>query len=444
MTVSLVEKKISAIARVFNGNSVNEVEKKKTLAGVEEGLPYVSTKDVGFDTLIKYETGFRVPLQLQVNYKIAPPNSVLVCAEGGSAGRKIAHNDQSICFGNKLYAVVPNEEIDSKYLFYFFLSESFQRQFRSLKSGLIGGVSLAKFKTITLPVFPIDEQIKIVEKLDLLWEQIEDAIKCVDENKRHVDALFQRFLDKAVSGQLTSRSDHSGESVEVLLNEIGQARVAHLGEKKAAKVELNVEPQFNIPNDWRWVPLDSISLGINDGVHHTPKYQTSGVPFVTVKNLTAGPAIDFSDINYISDKDHQEYIKRTDPRYGDILISKDGTIGVVRRIETDVEFSIFVSVALVKPAITSISKYLTYALSSSSIQKQIVPKGAALKHLYLVDLRRLCIPLPPVGFQEKIVERLDAVKDEVDALSLTYAEKAEMLALLKKTLLQEAFKGDLL
>ena len=64
------------------------------------------------------------------------------------------------------------------------------------------------------------------------------------------------------------------------------------------------------------------------------------------------------------------------------------TIGVVRLIETDVEFSIFVSVALIKPVLRELGPYLVYALRASCVQSQIVPQGAALKHLYLVDLKK--------------------------------------------------------
>src|SRR6266478_6508273 len=95
--------------------------------------------------------------------------------------------------------------------------------------------------------------------------------------------------------------------------------------------------------------LSSLSSKIVDGVHHTPAYLSKGVPFITVENLTCGHGIDFSDTRFISETDHLEFIKRTKPELGDVLITKDGTLGVSRVIETSIEFSIFVSVALVKP-----------------------------------------------------------------------------------------------
>jgi type I restriction enzyme S subunit len=146
------------------------------------------------------------------------------------------------------------------------------------------------------------------------------------------------------------------------------------------------------------------------------------VPFVTVKNLTAGEGISFEELNYISEEDHREFCKRTHPEKGDLLLSKDGTLGVVRLVNTDRAFSIFVSVALVKPVLKEISRYLEIALESPILQEQMVPKGSGLQHIHLEDLRRDCIPVPPLSEQRRIVVEVDRrlsivreVETEVDA-----------------------------
>jgi type I restriction enzyme, S subunit len=186
-----------------------------------------------------------------------------------------------------------------------------------------------------------------------------------------------------------------------------------------------------------------LTVGISDGVHKKPHYASKGIPFITVKNLTSGPGISFDDLNYITREDHKEFIKRTHPQKGDILITKDGTIGVVRLIETDIEFSIFVSVALIKPVIQELGPYLVYALRASCVQSQIVPQGAALKHLYLVDLRRLAIPLPSLPEQKRIVASLDSLNAETRRLESIYQRKLAGLEALKKSLLHQAFTGKL-
>ncbi len=220
----------------------------------------------------------------------------------------------------------------------------------------------------------------------------------------------KRFLNVAVQGKLVPQSSREA-SVEELIRQIEKARNVAIeqGRAKPEKTE-PAEVTTKLPTGWKWTQLESLTVGISDGVHKKPHYVSEGVPFVTVRNLTSGRGISFDDLNYITEKDHREFIKRTRPEKGDILITKDGTIGVVRLIETDTEFSIFVSVALIKLVIPELGPYLAYALRASCVQDQIVPQGTALKHLYLVDLRRLAIPLPPLSEQKRIVEGLDSLR----------------------------------
>src|SRR5690554_5615862 len=130
-------KEISEIGEVFNGNSINAKIKKEKYTDIEEGLPYIATKDVGFDSEIDYDNGVKIPFNEKDSFKIAPFNTPLVCAEGGSAGRKIGFTSQDVCFGNKLYAVVPNKNINSKFLYYYYFSQSFQKDFSERMTGII-------------------------------------------------------------------------------------------------------------------------------------------------------------------------------------------------------------------------------------------------------------------------------------------------------------------
>ncbi|MGH9831143.1 MAG: restriction endonuclease subunit S [Blastocatellia bacterium] len=136
------------LGRVFNGNSISENDKKAYFQGLTEGVPYIGTKDVSFDHEIRYESGVRIPDSRRDNFKLALANTILVCAEGGSAGRKIAHTDKDIYFGNKLFAICPTPPTSSRFVFYYCLSDAFAKQFKSAIAGLIGGVSLNKFKEL--------------------------------------------------------------------------------------------------------------------------------------------------------------------------------------------------------------------------------------------------------------------------------------------------------
>jgi len=77
------------------------------------------------------------------------------------------------------------------------------------------------------------------------------------------------------------------------------------------------------------------------------------------------------------------------------------------------------------------------------VQSQIVPQGAALKHLYLVDLRKLAIPLPPLAEQKRIVATLNSLNAEIQRLESICGRKLAALEALKKSLLHQAFTGQL-
>ena len=94
--------RLSTANDMYTGNSINENEKKQKYTGLSDGYFYIGTKDVGFDHTINYDTGVRIPYDNE-KFRIAPQNSILLCVEGGSAGRKISFTNQDVCFGNKLW-----------------------------------------------------------------------------------------------------------------------------------------------------------------------------------------------------------------------------------------------------------------------------------------------------------------------------------------------------
>ena len=391
-------KTLKDIGSIFSGNSINAKVKKEKYLNYPEGFPYVATKDVGYDSSIDYDNGVKIPYFEKELFRIAPKNSVLICAEGGSAGRKMGRINQDICFVNKLFAITPENETSSKYLFYWYNTDEFQREFKSRLTGLIGGVSKRKFETIPIPIPPLDEQKRIVAKLDECFEAIDTARANVEKNLNNAKELFQSQLN-----------------------------------------------QIFIQKGEGWVDkkLGEVCTKITDGVHKKPNYISDGIPFIKVKNLTKGEGISFDDVSYISKEDHEEYCKRTKPEKGDILITKDGTIGIVRIIDTEIEFSIFVSVALIKPISKKISPFLKYSLESPMLQNQMTPKGAALKHIYLKDIRNFDIAIPKQNEQNKIVNQLDELKSQTKSLESNYQQELDALDELKKSILQKAFNGEL-
>lgn len=189
------------------------------------------------------------------------------------------------------------------------------------------------------------------------------------------------------------------------------------------------------------VPLGSLCRSITDGVHKTPVYVAAGVPFVTVKNITSGD-LDLSETKFISQEDHLAFTKRTKPERGDVLVSKDGTIGVPCPITTDEEFSIFVSVALLKMKPELVEQtFLVTQFRADWVQYQIRTgsKGIAIRHLHLEDFRRLSFILPPLDLQRDFARRVAAVEQLKAAHRTSLAEMDTLFTSLQ----HRAFRGEL-
>lgn len=161
---------VADITNIYTGNSINENEKKTKYMKGASGYCYIATKDVGFDNIINYDNGVKIP-NTDNKFRIAPKNSVLLCIEGGSAGRKISVTDKDVCFGNKLCCFVAIS-VNVFFLYYYLQSPVFHLIFKENINGIIGGVSINKLKQLKIPLPPIEEQVRIVHKINRLNEII--------------------------------------------------------------------------------------------------------------------------------------------------------------------------------------------------------------------------------------------------------------------------------
>ena len=163
--------RLSVISNLYTGNSISETEKATRYTNVQ-GMEYIGTKDVSFNHVVNYANGIAIPNEHISQFKIAPSKSVLLCIEGGSAGRKIAQIEKSVCFGNKLCCFVPYVMATSKYIYFYLQSPYFFENFRGNIAGIIGGVSVNTLKSLLIPLPPLKEQKRIVAQIEKLFEKL--------------------------------------------------------------------------------------------------------------------------------------------------------------------------------------------------------------------------------------------------------------------------------
>ena len=161
---------------------------------------------------------------------------------------------------------------------------------------------------------------------------------------------------------------------------------------KNEPVSIADEVPFEIPESWEWVRLGSLMSVISDGTHKTPNYVDKGVPFLSVQNISKG-YFDFSKLKYITKEEHEKLIKRVKPEYGDILFCRIGTLGKAIKNTVDFEYSIFVSLGLLRPIEQNIADYIVFAINSPLgdkwIQENKVGGGTHTYKINLVDIPQM-------------------------------------------------------
>lgn len=182
--------RLGDVCDLYTGNSINATEKSKQYTGLDSGRCYIGTKDIDFNHNIDYENGIKIPSEID-SFREAPEGAVLLCIEGGSAGRKIGITNRAICFGNKLCCFI-SICLKNKYLYYYLQSPVLIDFFKHGMTGIIGGVSVNSLKHLPIVIPPLNEQQRIVTKLDKLIALC-DELKATKDLPITFDSLPKPF-----------------------------------------------------------------------------------------------------------------------------------------------------------------------------------------------------------------------------------------------------------
>ena len=160
--------------------------------------------------------------------------------------------------------------------------------------------------------------------------------------------------------------------------------------------------------------------------------------------------LSFSNTKFISEEEHKILSARCCPEYGDLLISKVGTTGIPLIIDTDKEFSIFVSLALIKFFTNHIdSKFLIHLINSPLVQDQVKrdTRGVGNKNWVLTAISNTLLAIPPLVEQKRIVSKIEEIMPIADKYEKSQEAldrlNTEIYDKLKKSILQQAIQGKL-
>ena len=331
------------------------------------------------------------------------------------------------------FAVITTNNIDiNKYIFKVLLSPMFNdyaNDRENAKGVAYPAINDTKLKMAIIPLPPLAEQKRIVEKLDNVLANI-DELKANEEKlsilqKNFPDRLKKSILQSAIQGKLTEQLA-TDDNVEDLLQAIKEEKERLIKEKKIKKQKplpeiTEEEIPFAIPESWKWVRLGeitSIKGGKRIPVGKKLTTVNTGYKYIRVADMKNGTVID-TDIHYIDEEIYKKISAYTISK-NDVYITCAGTIGRIG-IVPDFFDGANLTENADKIILYFINKlWLCYALNSEAIQNQIrnVTTKVGQPKLAIKRIENMIIPLPPLAEQKRIVEKLDKLLVDIEELKI--------------------------
>ena len=376
--------------------------------------------------------------------RVVPCNSILQVCIGGSIG-KCAIVNKSVTFNQQINSITPIL-CEPKFLYYYLLSNTFFLAMIEKSTGTATPIiNKGNWERLLLPIPPLAEQQRIVEKIEELIPHIEHYGKAQTEldllNKNIKEQLKKSVLQYAIEGKLVPQDETEG-TAEQLLQQIQKEKQKLYEENKLKKKDLEYstifkgednkyyekmgkniicideEIPFEIPKNWRWCRLGVLTIFLSRG--KSPKYsEIKKYPVFAQKcNLKSGK-LSLDAAKFLDERTLSKWRDEYKLRNNDILINSTGT-GTVGRVGIFSEqilgnypFIVPDSHISVVRTFSNIDSYYIYYLMCSSIIQHYIEDNLAgstnQKELYIGVLEKLLLPLPPLSEQQRIVNAIQNI-----------------------------------
>ena len=235
--------------------------------------------------------------------------------------------------------------------------------------------------------------------------------------------MREQILDKAIRGQLVPQLAEDG-----VVDQIGEAPT---------------EVPFDIPDSWKWLTLESLSIKIGDGLHGTPEYvEDSCYFFINGNNLRDGKIVVDEKTKRISFDTYQRL--HVDLDSSTLLLSINGTIGSTA-FYNDEKVALGKSACYINLGLDLDKYFLNLVVKSKYFEEFAKNKstGTTIRNLGLKAIRSWYIPLPPLAEQKRIASKIKSLFGEIDRAEKAYEELQSLANVLRGQILQKAIQGKL-
>ena len=453
--------KLGKITDIISGGTPSTEKKEYYENGI---IPWITPKD-----LSKYKSkyifnGNKNITELGLknsSARLLPKNSVLLSSRAPIGYVVICKQEVTTNQGFKSFK--PSNTYIPEFLYYY-LSNS-KGYLESIATGTtFKELSGEKVKIICFPLPSLEEQKRIVEKLDSMFEKINRAKELIQEAKENIENRKESILNKAFRGELTVewRKNNQTEDAIELLKSINDEKIKNWeqecveaeknGKKKPSKAKIEEiqnmiiskeEEPYEVPKNWKWVKLGKITNIISGGTPSTEKkenYENGTIPWITPKDLSKYKSkYILSGNKNITELGLKNSSARLLPK-NSVLLSSRAPIGYVvickQEVATNQGFKSF------EPSFLYIPEFLYYYLLNSKGYLESIATGTTFKELSGEKVKTIYFPLPPLKEQKEIVRILDEILEKESKIK-ELIELEEAIELLEKSILDKAFRGKL-
>lgn len=320
---------------------------------------------------------------------------------------------------NSIMVRLTNNELRD-YLYYFIVSKYGYAALDAISTGIaVKKFNKTSLKTIIIPVPPLAEQKRIVDKIESIYNHL-DAIDILQlKYANDLEVLKSKIIDAGIQGKLTEHLPED-EDVEELFAQI-QAEKIEILRTRQGRADKNIKEDdenylFEIKDNWKWIKFAEVGL-FKKGPFGSALTKSMFVPKSedTVKVYEQQHAIQKDETlgrYYITRQYFEDKMSGFEVLPGDIIISCAGTIGETYIMPDNIEQGIINQALMRITLVPSIDKkYFLYYFDSNlkaSAQKQ--SNGMAIKNIPPFDvMKNWYFPLPPLAEQKRIVETIESI-----------------------------------
>ncbi len=394
------------------------------------------------------------------------------CMENGKAALAKELKNGLACGSTEFYVLRSKGGLTPELLYYYVRQGNFRRDAKMVMGGAVGHQRVPKNfllnRKFLLP--PIQEQKRIINKIEALQAKSTKAKQALDAAKPLLDKLRQSILASAFRGDLTAdwrKKNPDVELASVLLERIRVERRKKWEENELVKMRAKgkeptddkwkskyKEPEpadtkglLGLPDGWLNFSTDQIFYFVTSGSRGWAKYYSEkGDIFIRIGNLDrCSINLDLRNIIFVSPPKGAEGV-RTQVQRNDILVSITADIGIISIIPEKFPTAyINQHISLARPVDMINAKYLAWYLSSKEGQTQFqdLKRGATKAGLGLDDIRSVIVPIPSIKEQEKVVEQIEEKYRSIQMIEKKIEQSLRKTENLDQSILVKAFKGGL-